>query len=140
MSGHRPGNFTLGVAGYAAEVHGFQGARFEVRSAFASIKRLLPSTGPMLGGTAVHILVSGYVRDIKFCFFGEMAVHAQALNASAVACVSPDASREGTVHLRLARTRQQPPQRMREHDVLFEYAAEPRLLGVHPTSGAACGG
>ena len=88
----------------------------------------------------MHILVSGHLRDIKFCFFGEMAVHAQAVNASAMACISPDASREGTVHLRLARTRQQPPQRMREHDVLFEYAAEPRLLGVHPTSGAACGG
>jgi hypothetical protein len=140
-SEHRPGNTTLGVSNYRSERAVWRGVKFEIRPLQSDVRRLVPSTGPVAGGTVVHVLTTGtHVQGSMVCMFGSSLVQAQTLNATAAACTSPRSETVGQVLVKIGATRHQ-LHAMQENDgAPFEYVHEVGVLGIQPVSGSAHGG
>ena len=66
---------------------------------------MIPSTGPVLGGTAVTVTGTGFVNSVSlFCKFGEQEVAGVFASATSVVCVSPQHI-AGSVNLEVSSNR-----------------------------------
>jgi hypothetical protein len=137
-------NVSLEVSNNGADFEG-RGLMFEIR-AEGRMVTAVPSTGPAAGGTAVALIGARIPASASLvaCVFGTDRVHAWAVNASAVMCLSPSQPSAGTSRIRLV------------HDgsgssavelggsqgdwATFLYTEAVSVSAVWPSSGAARGG
>jgi len=92
-------NVSVEVSNNGAEFEG-QGLMFELRPE-GRLVMAVPSTGPAAGGTAVTVIGASMIASASqvMCVFGTDRVHAWAVTASAVVCLSPSQPSGGTTRI-----------------------------------------
>jgi hypothetical protein len=95
----RPGNVSIAVANNGIDFEG-DGLLFEYQLQ-GKPATLIPSNGPIRGGTGVTVLGGDFPSGKLFCMFGLDSTAAQVLNRTAVLCISPAVHSAAVVQLRI---------------------------------------
>lgn len=100
------------------------------------ISSVHPNSGPVSGGTLVHVNGFNFVekQDLR-CAFGSQTVPARQVSSSQVRCVSPQVGKTQMVAFAIEFQAVH-----RFNGPMFSYYAEPILLGVSPNAGSVEGG
>lgn len=100
------------------------------------ISSVHPNSGPVSGGTLVHVTGFNFVEDQDLrCAFGTQTVSASRVSSNQVRCISPEVSKTQVVAFAI-----EVEAVHRFNGPMFSYYAEPILLGVSPNAGSVEGG
>jgi hypothetical protein len=128
---------SLMISNFESLVDGTSGLAFRYIDLFG-VLGLNPSFGPVGGGTAVRVSVSGAFRrgeEVR-CVFGQQSVLAEVLSSIEVQCLSPPRMRYGNVSFYLLRDGV--PSALSSDQ--FEYESSGVVLAMQPRSGPVQGG
>lgn len=99
---------------------------------------LVPTSGPLTGGTPVTILGSGFATSYTLCLFGDvLSPSTVVVNSSVLVCLSPVSSSIGFVRIKVSTDT---GVTFTDHSLDFQYIGSIVLTSMVPTQGSALGG